>query len=57
MIGEFFLLALYLMSGVVFGLVWTIIGFPIPAPPTLGGCLGVLGVFLGHLIATHIPGG
>lgn len=39
-----------LFAGVVVGALFTVFGFPLPAPPTIGGFMGILGVFLGTLV-------
>lgn len=37
-------------AGVIVGGVFTILGFPLPAPGTIGGVMGIVGVFLGTII-------
>ncbi len=37
-------------AGVVVGAVFTLFGFPLPAPPTVGGFMGILGVFIGSVM-------
>lgn len=49
----FVLCALALVSGTVLGLCFALVGLPIPAPPTLPGVLGVVGVFLGYLLVSR----
>jgi len=42
-----------LSAGVMVGTVFTLLGFPLPAPPTLGGVMGIVGVFLGSILLNH----
>jgi XapX domain-containing protein len=44
-------LAYALVTGVVAGFAFAKMKLPIPAPPTLAGVLGIVGVFLGYLLA------
>lgn len=37
-------------AGIVVGAIFTVFGFPLPAPPTIGGVMGILGVFLGSIL-------
>jgi XapX domain-containing protein len=41
-----------ILTGVVCGVVFTLLRLPIPAPPALPGILGIVGVYLGFLIVT-----
>lgn len=41
------------LVGLVFGAIVTLLKLPLPAPPTLGGILGIVGVFVGFLIVSH----
>ncbi len=34
-------------TGIVVGLVFSILKLPLPAPPVLAGILGIVGIFLG----------
>jgi XapX domain-containing protein len=40
--------------GLVVGLVFGFVKLPVPAPPTLAGVLGVVGISLGWRIATWL---
>jgi XapX domain-containing protein len=40
-----------LLVGAVVGAVFGLAGLPIPAPPTLAGVAGVVGVWLGYTVA------
>ena len=42
-------LATGLVAGVVFGL----LGVPIPAPPELAGILGIVGIFVGYKLVQY----
>lgn len=39
--------------GAVFGILVTFLRLPLPAPPTLAGVMGIVGVFAGYLVASH----
>jgi len=43
-----------LITGMAVGALFTILKFPIPAPPTAAGIAGVVGVFLGLVLITAI---
>lgn len=39
-----------LFAGLILGVVFTLMKLPIPAPPTLAGVAGIVGVFLGYIL-------
>lgn len=39
------------LAGIIIGLIFARLRLPIPAPPTLAGVMGIVGLFLGYLIA------
>ncbi|NBI28516.1 XapX domain-containing protein [Chengkuizengella marina] len=45
---------LSLLAGMIIGIVFKAIKLPLPAPPVLAGVVGVGGVYLGGVVATHI---
>lgn len=45
---------LSLCAGIFAGAVFSVLGFPIPAPITIGGFMGILGVYLGGVISKKI---
>ncbi|MDQ2052894.1 DUF1427 family protein [Natronolimnohabitans sp. A-GB9] len=49
-----------LSVGLLVGALFTVLDFPIPAPPTFAGVMGVmgtvLGLFLGHQILLRVIG-
>lgn len=45
-----------LFSGLVVGAAFAMVGAPIPAPPTLGGVLGVVGIAVGWAFVVHVKG-
>ncbi|ELY49849.1 XapX domain-containing protein [Natronorubrum bangense] len=49
-----------LSVGLLVGVLFTVLDFPIPAPPTFAGVMGVigtvLGLFLGHQILLRVIG-
>lgn len=44
---------LALVVGLAVGALFGGVRLPIPAPPTLAGVAGVVGVYLGYLLITH----
>ena len=44
-------LAYALVTGLVAGFAFAKLKLPIPAPPSLAGILGIVGIFLGYLLA------
>ncbi len=38
------------LAGFLLGGLFSLLKLPIPAPPTLAGILGIVGIYLGHLI-------
>jgi len=47
---------LALGSGVLAGAIFAFIKLPIPAPPSLAGLLGVVGITVGYMIVTKLGG-
>lgn len=45
-----------LLTGMIVGILFSLFKLPIPAPPTLAGILGIVGVYLGYLIINHFKG-
>ena len=45
---------LSLMTGIIFGGIFTLLKLPLPAPGSFAGVLGVLGVFIGYYIINLI---
>lgn len=41
-------LVLALLAGVFAGALFSLIEVPVPAPPTLAGILGIIGIYLGY---------
>lgn len=37
-------------AGIIVGGIFTVLGFPLPAPGTIGGVMGIVGVFLGTIL-------
>lgn len=42
-----------LFAGAVLGAAFTYFRLPLPAPPTLGGILGITGVWIGYALTTR----
>ncbi|WP_366923671.1 XapX domain-containing protein [Metallumcola ferriviriculae] len=38
------------VTGMVVGLLFAILRLPVPAPPTVAGVMGIVGIFLGYLV-------
>lgn len=47
---------LSLITGIVFGVICTLLKLPLPAPNCLAGVLGIAGVFIGYLIVVYFKG-
>jgi XapX domain-containing protein len=45
---------LSLLGGLIVGVLFSTIKLPIPAPPTLSGLLGIVGVYLGYQLLHFI---
>jgi len=43
-------MVLSLISGVLVGAIFAVIRLPIPAPQTVAGVMGIVGIFLGYLL-------
>ena len=46
-----------LAAGILVGLFFARLRLPVPAPPTLAGILGIVGIYLGYKIATYLQSG
>lgn len=44
-------IAACLLTGLICGAVFGLLKLPIPAPPTLAGIAGIIGIFVGFLLA------
>ncbi|MBF7081490.1 DUF1427 family protein [Desulfallas sp. Bu1-1] len=44
------------LAGFVIGLIFARFKLPVPAPPTLAGVMGIVGLFLGYWAATRLFG-
>jgi XapX domain-containing protein len=45
---------LALLTGIVVGVIFSYLKFPLPAPPTMSGIAGVIGIFTGAKIFQYI---
>jgi XapX domain-containing protein len=50
-------IALSLVTGTLFGAVFTLLRLPLPAPSSAAGVAGVAGVFLGMIVVSWIGKG
>jgi XapX domain-containing protein len=50
-LGAYKDLAYALLTGIIAGFAFAKLKLPIPAPPSLAGILGIVGIFLGYLLA------
>ena len=41
------------ITGFNTGAVFSIVKLPIPAPPTLAGLMGIIGIFLGYVVVKY----
>lgn len=48
--------ALAILAGLIVGVVFSAIKLPLPAPPTLVGVLGIIGIYLGYRLYETIIG-
>lgn len=48
--------AMSLVAGAVLGFVFALMRLPIPAPPTLAGVLGIIGITVGYFFASRLIG-
>ena len=44
---------LALVTGLIAGVVFGLLGVPIPAPPELAGVLGIVGIFVGYRLVQY----
>ncbi|WP_158854814.1 XapX domain-containing protein [Halorhabdus sp. CUG00001] len=51
------LVGLATLTGLVTGLVFGFLEVPIPAPPSLAGVMGIVGIFLGYRIMDYFDYG
>lgn len=42
------------LTGIAVGFTFALLKLPVPAPPTLSGLMGIIGIFLGYIIAKKI---
>ncbi len=42
------------LTGFVVGLIFARLKLPIPAPPGLAGVMGIVGIFLGYIVAERL---
>ncbi|MBO8137804.1 MAG: XapX domain-containing protein [Desulfotomaculum sp.] len=45
---------LALVVGLILGLIFARLKLPVPAPPTLAGVMGIVGIFLGYVLAVRM---
>lgn len=45
------------ITGFAVGLLFAKIKLPVPAPPTLSGVMGIVGIFLGYVLALRLGWG
>ena len=48
---------LALLTGLLAGAAFRFVHVPIPAPPTLAGVMGIVGIYLGYRIVDHFDWG
>jgi XapX domain-containing protein len=48
---------LALLTGFITGAVFSFAGVPIPAPPSIAGVLGIVGIYLGYRVIEYLDVG
>lgn len=48
---------LALLTGFITGVVFSLAGVPIPAPPSIAGVLGIVGIYLGYKLVEYLGWG
>ncbi|MFB6128887.1 MAG: XapX domain-containing protein [Halorhabdus sp.] len=48
------LVALATLTGLLTGIVFGFFDVPIPAPPSLAGVMGIVGIFLGYRLMSYL---
>ncbi|WP_066505828.1 XapX domain-containing protein [Abyssisolibacter fermentans] len=48
------LVVLALITGIVTGMIFTAVKLPIPAPPTVAGVAGIVGILIGAKIVEYL---
>lgn len=46
-----------LLTGAVVGALFRFLGIPVPAPPTLAGIMGIVGIYLGYTLVEYFDVG
>jgi len=41
-------------TGFIMGMIFAWLKLPIPAPPSLAGVMGIVGIFLGYIVAVRL---
>jgi len=41
-------------TGLAVGIIFGLLRLPVPTPPTLAGVIGIIGIFVGYLIARKL---
>lgn len=47
-------IGLALLAGVIVGFVFKLIKLPLPAPPVMAGIIGIVGIYLGGILAEKV---
>lgn len=47
------LVALALLTGIITGAVFAYLHIPIPAPPTIVGVMGIVGIYVGYKVVEY----
>ncbi|MGF7184006.1 XapX domain-containing protein [Desulfitispora alkaliphila] len=47
-------LIMSLIAGIILGVIFKLLHLPLPAPPALAGVLGIVGIYLGGIIANML---
>ena len=41
-------------TGIAVGVLFAFLKLPVPAPASLAGVMGIVGIFIGYIIMTHV---
>ncbi|MBO8168546.1 MAG: DUF1427 family protein [Thermoanaerobacteraceae bacterium] len=42
------------ITGIIVGFLFSVLKLPVPAPPTVAGLMGIVGIFLGYFLGKRL---